>query len=180
MEVLNGGGPQDVIDVTVALAREMLTLVGREEVDPEEKLRDGSAYAKWRDMLIAQGGDPDAPLPVAQHTDVVTAPRSGVLQVLDARAVGIAAWRLGAGRSRKEDPVSPTAGLMCLAKPGDRVQAGQPIIELHADDPARFPRAHDAIAGNAMVIGDGQPQRLLPLVIERIGPLQSDWSEGTN
>ena len=119
VEVLAGGGPSDVIELTIALAAEMLAAAGVTDVDPAEKLRDGSAMDAWRRMIAAQGGDPDAPLPVAPETHVVTADSSGTLTKLDALAVGIAAWRLGAGRARKEDPVSPVAGIELHAKPGD-------------------------------------------------------------
>jgi thymidine phosphorylase len=120
-------------------------------------------------MIRAQGGDPAAPLPVAAHRHQVVAPVGGVLQRLDARGVGVAAWRLGAGRSRKEDPVSPTAGIVCLRKPGDPVEAGEPVLELHADDPARFEPARAALA-QAIVIGSELPDPR-PLVVERVAPL---------
>ena len=118
VEVLAGGGPADVVELTVALAREMLQAAGVDDVDPADRLADGSAMDAWRRMIAAQGGDPDAALPVARETHVVTAPRSGVLTSLDAMAVGLAAWRLGAGRARKEDPVQAAAGVELLAKPG--------------------------------------------------------------
>jgi thymidine phosphorylase len=117
-------------------------------------------------MIAAQGGDADAPPPRARHTQAVTAAQSGWLQKLDARAVGVAAWRLGAGRARKEDPVSASAGVLCLAKPGERVEAGAPVLELRADDESRFARAHEALA-DAVQIGP-EPPPAAPLVIERI------------
>jgi thymidine phosphorylase len=117
-------------------------------------------------LVTAQGGDPDAPLPEAAERRSVDAPATGWLTRLDARAVGISAWRLGAGRARKEDPVSPSAGIVCLKKPGDRVEAGEPLLELHADDPARFDAAIQALA-DAVEIGAEEPQPV-PLVIERI------------
>jgi len=165
LEVLVGGGPPDVVELTLTLAREMLSAAGLGDVDPADALRDGRAMDVWRRMVSAQGGDPDAPLPSARERHVVTAPASGVLTRLDALAVGVAAWRLGAGRARKEDPVSPGAGVVLLAKPGDRVQAGQPLLELHADEPERFARAVDALDGG-YDIGAAPPSR--PLVIERI------------
>ena len=125
LEVLAGGGPSDVVTLTLALAREMLACAGLTDVDPADALRDGRAMDVWRAMIAAQGGDPDAPLPTAHETHVVTAPASGVLTRLDALAVGVAAWRLGAGRARKEDPVSAGAGVVLHAKPGDRVRAGR-------------------------------------------------------
>ena len=165
LEVLVGGGPPDVVELTLTLAREMLSAAGLGDVDPADALRDGRAMDVWRRMISAQGGDPDAPLPSARERHVVTAPASGVLTRLDALAVGVAAWRLGAGRARKEDPVSPGAGVVLLAKPGDRVQAGQPLLELHADEPERFARAVEALDGG-YDIGAAPPSR--PLVIERI------------
>jgi thymidine phosphorylase len=165
LEVLAGGGPPDVVELTLTLAREMLSAAGLGDVDPADALRDGRAMDVWRRMISAQGGDPDAPLPSARERHVVTAPASGVLTRLDALAVGVAAWRLGAGRARKEDPVSPGAGVVLLAKPGDRVQAGQPLLELHADEPERFARAVGALDGG-YDIGAAPPAR--PLVIERI------------
>ncbi|MDQ2797744.1 MAG: thymidine phosphorylase, partial [Actinomycetota bacterium] len=144
VEVLAGGGPADVVELTLALAREMLSCAGI-DLDPADALRDGRAMDVWRAMISAQGGDPDAELPVAAEKQVVTAPASGVLTRLDAMAVGVAAWRLGAGRARKEDPVCSGAGVVLLAKPGDRVTEGQPLLELHADDPSRFERALAAL-----------------------------------
>ncbi len=165
LEVLGGGGPSDVVTLTLALAREMLTCAGLVDVDPADALRDGRAMDVWRAMIAAQGGDPDAPLPVAAERHVVTAPASGVLTRLDALAVGVAAWRLGAGRARKEDPVSAGAGVVMLAKPGDQVRAGDPLLELHADDPARFSRALDALAGG-FDIGEAAPST--HLILDRI------------
>lgn len=167
VEVLAGGGPADVVEVTLALAREMLALVGLTDADPAARLADGSALDSWRAMVGAQGGDPDAELPTAPYRQTVPAAATGVLRRLDARAVGVAAWRLGAGRSRKEDPVSPMAGVLCLAKPGDPVEEGQPLLELHAESPERFARALEALA-DAVEIGTG-PAPPVPLVIERIG-----------
>ncbi len=165
VEVLAGGGPRDVIEVTLALARQMLELAGI-DVDPAEALADGRAMDRWRQMITAQGGDPDAELPVARHVETVTAPATGVLQRLDARPVGIAAWRLGAGRTRKEDPVSAAAGVVLHAKPGDRVVEGQPLLELHTDDADRLGAAIDALDG-AIGIGDDPPSPA-PLVLDRI------------
>jgi thymidine phosphorylase len=166
LEVLAGGGPSDVVSLTLALAREMLAGAGLSDVDPADALRDGRAMDVWRRMISAQGGDPAAPLPVAAESHVAVAPESGVLTRLDAYAVGVAAWRLGAGRARKEDPVSPGAGVVLLAKPGDSVTAGQPLLELHADDPARFEGALSALEGG-YDIGAAPAER--PLIIERIG-----------
>ncbi|WP_067491777.1 thymidine phosphorylase [Actinomadura hibisca] len=167
VEVLAGGGPADVVELTVALAREMLAAAGLDGgKDPADALRDGSAMDVWRRMISAQGGDPDAPLPVAREVHEIAAPATGVLTKLDAYGVGVAAWRLGAGRARKEDPVSFGAGVICHAKPGDKVTAGQPLLTLYADDTSRFERALESLDG-AYEVGDGEPD-LLPLVIDRI------------
>ncbi len=163
---LRGEGPADLVEVTLALARQMLALAGI-DADPAAALAGGQALDRYRRMIVAQGGDPDAPLPRARHSEPVTAARSGWLRRLDARSVGVAAWRLGAGRARKEDPVSAAAGVLCLAKPGERVEAGQPLLELLADDPSRFARARHALA-DAFEIGP-EPPAAEPLVIERIG-----------
>jgi thymidine phosphorylase len=166
--VLGGGGPPDVVELTVALAREMLAGAGLGGAkDPADALRDGSAMDVWRRMIRAQGGDPDAALPVAAESHDVLAPASGVLRRLDAYGVGVASWRLGAGRSRKEDPVSYTAGVTLHAKPGDRVRAGEPLLTLHADAEDRFGRALEALEG-AYEIGD-EPPAPQPLIIDRIG-----------
>ncbi|MEO1062288.1 MAG: thymidine phosphorylase [Actinomycetota bacterium] len=165
VEVLEGGGPTDLVDVTVALAREMVQLAGV-DVDPAEKLRDGSALEVWRRLVVAQGGDPDAELPVAAHGRTITADRSGVLTAMPALPVGIAAWRLGAGRARKEDPVSAGAGVICRAKPGDEVRAGDPIFELLADEDDRFAGAEAALDG-VIEIGDEAPAPVPP-ILDRI------------
>jgi thymidine phosphorylase len=162
---LRGDGPADLVAVTLALATEMLRLAGL-RADPAAALADGRALAAYRAMITAQGGDPDAPLPAARHTELITAGADGWLRGLDARAVGIAAWRLGAGRARKEDQVSATAGIICLVKPGEQVAAGQPVLELRGDDPGRFARARAALAA-AIEIGPEPPEPAAP-VIERI------------
>ncbi|MFB9834369.1 thymidine phosphorylase [Actinoallomurus acaciae] len=166
VEVLGGGGPADVVELTVALAREMLAAAGLTGAkDPAEALRDGSAMDAWRSMISAQGGDPDAALPVADETCQVAAPATGVLSRLDAYGVGVAAWRLGAGRARKEDPVSYAAGITLHAKPGDRVREGEPLLTLHADTADRFDRALEALDG-AYEIGEAFTPS--PLIIDRI------------
>ncbi|RBY93485.1 thymidine phosphorylase [Blastococcus sp. TF02-8] len=165
VEVLAGGGPADVVELTLALAREMLAGVGRDDVDPADALRDGRAMDVWRRMIAAQGGDPDAPLPKPAETHVVTAPASGTLTRLDAYALGVAAWRLGAGRARKEDPVQAAAGITWAAGVGEQVTAGQPLLELQTDDADRIPRALEALEGAIGVDTDDRP---LPLILERI------------
>ena len=166
VDVLRGGGPADVRELTLALARTMLELTGI-TVDPATRLDDGSAYEVYRRMIAAQGGDPDATLATSPRSTVVGAPRDGVVAHVDALDVGIAAWRLGAGRARKEDPVSAGAGVRCLVVAGDEVQAGQPLFELYADDDAHLELGRATIA-SAVTIGD-EPVAPTPLLLERIG-----------
>ncbi len=168
VEVLAGGGPADVVELTLALAREMLTCAGRGDVDPADKLADGSAMDAWKAMIRAQGGDPDAELPVARESHVVTAPADGVLTRLDALAVGVAAWRLGAGRERKEDPVQAGAGVVWHARPGDEVRAGQPLLTLLTDTPERFDRALAALDGGWEIGAPGTSYSPRPLLIDRV------------
>ena len=157
VEVLAGGGPADVVELTIALAREMLTLAGKPDADVEGALKNGQAMDTWNAMIRAQGGDPGAALPVARETHVVTAERSGVLVEQQARAFGVAAWRLGAGRARKQDPVQHAVGIDLLAKPGDEVVAGQPLFTMSADEPERFERALEALAGSYRIGDAGEP-----------------------
>ena len=168
LDVLAGGGPADVVELTVALAREMLTAAGRDDVDPAETLTDGTAMDVWRAMVRAQDGDPDAALPTARESHVVTAPATGVLTRLDAMAVGMAAWRLGAGRARKEDPVQAGAGVVWHARPGDPVTAGEPLFTLLTDEPTRFERALASLEGGYDV-GSADEVAAQPLIIDRIG-----------
>ncbi|WP_163552520.1 thymidine phosphorylase [Candidatus Frankia alpina] len=176
VDTLRGGGPKDLVEITVALARVMIELAGPGRGvgtggapaarDPAVVLAAGDAYPVWRAMVAAQGGDPDAVLPLATHIETVPAPASGYLANLDARAVGIAAWRLGAGRARKEDSVSATAGVRWRAGIGDRVTAGEPLLELHTDDPNTLGRALAALAGAVTVTP--QPPPPTPLVGDHI------------
>lgn len=168
VEVLAGGGPRDVVDLTLALAREMLDAAGLKDADPEKALADGSAMDVWRRMISAQGGDPDATLPVAREQHVVTARSSGVLTRLDAYDVGVAAWRLGAGRARKEDPVQAGAGVELHAKPGDTVTEGQPLMTLHTDTPEKFDYALNALPEAYDIAPAGTSFAPLPVVRERI------------
>jgi thymidine phosphorylase len=169
VEVLAGGGPQDVVELTLVLAREMLAAAGIDDVDPATRLKDGSAMDVWRRMIAAQGGDPEAELPTARETHVVPVPADGVLTRLDAYAVGVAAWRLGAGRARKEDPVQAGAGVQLHAKPGALVRGGEPLFTLHTDTPERFDRAMEALADAITIAPEDSRPDLLPLVIERVG-----------
>ncbi len=156
VEALAGGGPADLMEVTLALAREMVALAGL-DADPAEVLASGRAMDAWRAMVAAQGGNPSAPLPVASEVDQWTAPASGIIGRIDALAVGVAAWRLGAGRARKEDDVSAVAGVKLRRFHGDRVAAGDVIAELHTDDPYRLPAAHEALS-SALTITDTSPE----------------------
>jgi thymidine phosphorylase len=167
IEVLSGGGPADVVELTLALAQEMLAGAGYGDLDPADKLSDGSAMDVWKQMIRAQDGDPDAKLPMARESHDVAAP-SSVLTRLDALAVGTAAWRLGAGRSRKEDPVQAGAGVRWHARPGDTVTEGQPLLTLLTDEPDRFERALAALEG-AYDIADGASYSPPPLVMGRVG-----------
>ncbi|MCD4557252.1 thymidine phosphorylase [Schaalia sp. lx-100] len=166
-EVLAGGGPADVVELTLTLAKEMLTLAGLPNADPEAALKDGRAMDKWRDMIRAQGGDPDAPLPVAPYTEEICAESSGYLTSMDALALGVASWRLGAGRARKEDPVQSEAGIEILVKPGEAVHKGQPLLRLHTATPQRFERACQALAG-AIGIGPEATGEQGSVIIDRI------------
>ena len=170
VEVLAGGGPSDIVELTVLLAREMLETVGITNVDPADMLKNGKAMDVWRQMISAQGGDPDAKLPTAKENLVITAPSSGTILSMDAMKVGMAAWRLGAGRSRQGEAVQAGAGIQIHAKPGEVVAAGAPLYTLHTDNPAAFARAQESLT-NSVTIGDlpkdGKIDRL-PLVVERI------------
>lgn len=166
VEVLAGGGPSDVVELTVALAKEMLAAAGQPDADPAAALKDGRAMDVWRRMIAAQGGDPDAELPVARESETITASADGVLTELDALSVGVAAWRLGAGRARKEDAVQAGAGVRLHAKPGDTVKAGQPLMTLLTDTPEKFERAREALDGAAVIAPEAT--EVQPLIIDRI------------
>ncbi|MGA1669040.1 MAG: thymidine phosphorylase, partial [Candidatus Nanopelagicales bacterium] len=170
VEVLAGGGPEDVVELTLLLARHMLELVGI-DADPAEAIASGTAMDHWRRMIMAQGGDPDAPLPRARVIETLTAERDGVVTECDALAIGRAAWRLGAGRATKDDPVSAAAGIEVLAKPGDEVAQGQALLRLHTDEESRIAPAlailndpHPAV----VVSPPGTPYHRLPLVVDII------------
>ena len=166
VEVLAGGGPSDVVELTVALAKEMLAAAGQPDADPAAALKDGRAMDVWRRMISAQGGDPDAELPVAKEAETIVASADGVLTELDALSVGVAAWRLGAGRARKEDAVQAGAGVRLHAKPGDTVKAGQPLMTLLTDTPEKFDRAKEALEGAAVI--SPEATAIQPLIIDRI------------
>jgi thymidine phosphorylase len=166
VEVLAGGGPADVVEITIALATEMLTLAGKPDADVAAALKDGRAMDKWRAMISAQGGDPDAKLPVAKESQTVTASSNGVITKLDALSVGLASWRLGAGRARKEDPIQFGAGVTLHAQLGDTVKVGDPLYTLYTDEPARFQRASETIE-NAYSI-EAQAVVARKLILDRI------------
>ena len=169
VEVLAGGGPSDVVELTVLLAREMLDASGvKNAKDPAVALKDGSAMDKWRAMIAAQGGNPDAPLPVAREKQVVAAEKSGTISSMDALKVGVSAWRLGAGRERQGEKVQAGAGIEIHAKPGEKIEAGAPLFTLHTDEPERFARAHEALNGAVVISTDGFVAPRLPLVVTRI------------
>lgn len=157
VEVLAGGGPADVVELTCALARKMLEMSGKSDVDVEAALKDGRAMDRWHDMIRAQGGDPEAELATSLHTHTVVAEADGVLEALDALAVGVASWRLGAGRAVKEDPVQAGAGIEIHAKPGAVVKKGQPLLTLHTDDEWRIARALESLEGGVQ-IGSAAPE----------------------
>ena len=165
IDVLNGKGPQDVIEITLALAKEMLQLAGINK-DPATGLKDGTALQVWKKMIIAQGGNPDIEIPVAKQKENIVATQSGYITDLDAYAIGLSAWRLGAGRAKKEDAVSKTAGIICLAKEGDYVEKDQPVLELHIDDSSRLPLAKEALK-NAFTIS-AEPKEKRKIILERI------------
>jgi len=167
VEVLAGGGPSDVVELTVALATEMLRLAGKPNEDVAAALKDGRAMDKWRAMITAQGGDPDAKLPVAKESQVVVAETDGVITKLDALAVGLASWRLGAGRARKEDPIQFGAGVTLHAQLGDRVKKGDPLYTLYTDESARFERAAETISNAYSIEAAGEVSR--KLILDRIG-----------
>ncbi|MBV7702722.1 thymidine phosphorylase [Nocardia nova] len=167
VEVLAGGGPADVVELTVALAREMVAQAGIRDVDPAAALADGRAMDHWRAMITAQGGDPDAPLPRARYTETLVAQESGVLTRLDAMAVGLAAWRLGAGRARQGDPVQFGAGIEMHCKPGDSVAAGKPLFTLHTDSEATVPTAIATLRAGFDI--GAVPPTAHPLILGRIG-----------
>ncbi len=156
IEALAGGGSADLVEVTLALAQEMVVLADL-DADPAQVLASGQAMDAWQSMVAAQGGDPAAPLPTAKVVDHWTAPADGVINRIDALAVGVAAWRLGAGRARKEDDVSASAGVLLRRVHGDRVSAGEVIAELHTEDPSLLPTAHDALS-SALTIADTAPE----------------------
>jgi len=173
VEVLAGGGPADVVELTIVLAREMLAGAGVTDVDPAEALKDGRAMDAWRRMIEAQGGDADAPMPVAPHTEEVRAESDGVITRMDALGVGVAAWRLGAGRARKEDPVQASAGVFLHKTLGETVRKGDVIMTLNTETPGRFDRARAALAeacdgqGAVEIAAIGSERG--PIVMDRIG-----------
>ena len=169
VEVLAGGGPADIVELTLVMAREMLDAAGiKATMDPADALKNGAAMDVWRQMISAQGGDPDAKLPVAREQHVVTAESSGEIIEMNAMAVGISAWRLGAGRSRQGEAVQAGAGIEIHAKPGEQIKAGDPLFTLHTDESPRFERALDALKGAVRISSTGEKVERLPLILEKI------------
>ncbi len=169
VEVLAGGGPADIVELTLVMAREMLDAAGiKPTMDPADALKNGVAMDVWRQMISAQGGDPDAKLPVAREQYVVTAESSGEIIEMNAMSVGISAWRLGAGRSRQGETVQAGAGIEIHAKPGESITAGAPLFTLHTDDSPRFERALEALQGAVRISSTGEQVERLPLIIEKI------------
>jgi thymidine phosphorylase len=167
IEVLAGGGPADVVELTILLAREMIDAAGIVGKDPADALKDGSAMDHWKRMISAQGGNPDAKLPVAQEQHLITATESGIMTKMDAMKIGVSAWRLGAGRSKQGEKIQAGAGIEMHAKPGDHIKKGDPLLTLHTDEPARFDRAVEILSGAIVIEENGKVDRL-PLIIERI------------
>jgi thymidine phosphorylase len=167
IEVLSGGGPADVVELTLILAREMLDAAKVSGKDPEVALKDGSAMDRWRKMVKAQGGDPGAPLPTAKEKLVITAEKSGTIFSMDALKVGISAWRLGAGRARQGEAVQAGAGIEIHAKPGEKINSGSALFTLHSDDSERFERAKQALEGAVSISEKGEVAERLPLVITK-------------
>ena len=167
VEVLSGGGSQDLIDITVELAREMLRLSGKTDVDVAAALNDGRAMDKWNEMIKAQHGDPTAKLQVAKHEHTILAESSGYVNELDALAVGTASWRLGAGRARKEDPVQFGAGIILHAKRGEKIEKGAPLLTLYTDEAERFDRAVEALSGGIKIESELSTS-FTPLILDRI------------
>ncbi|WP_112140238.1 thymidine phosphorylase [Glycomyces dulcitolivorans] len=166
VEVLAGGGPADVVELTVALAKEMLAAAGQPDADPAAALKDGRAMDKWRKMIVAQGGQVDAPLPIARETEEITASADGFISEMDAYAVGVAAWRLGAGRERQGQPVQFGAGIEILKTVGESVKAGEPVFRLHTDTPDRFAAAKESLAGQWTV--GAEPAERGPILLDRV------------
>lgn len=169
VEVLAGGGPSDIVELTLTMAREMLQAADiKETMDPAQALKNGAAMDVWRRMIKAQGGDPDGALPVAREQHVVVADSSGEILEMNALAVGVSAWRLGAGRSRQGEAVQAGAGIEIHAKPGEKIVAGAPLFTLHTDEAPRFERAIEALNGAVRISSTGEKVERLPLILERI------------
>ena len=169
VEVLAGGGPADIVELTLILAREMLDAAGvKSSMDPADALKNGAAMDRWRRMIKAQGGDPDAKLPVAKESMQIFADSDGEMIAMDAMKVGVAAWRLGAGRSRQGEKVQAGAGIEIHAKPGEQVRKGQPLLTLHTDESDRFARATQILEGSIRISNTGEKVERLPLILERI------------
>ena len=177
IEILQNRGPSDVRELTLALGVEML-LMGdaAQNADDarkklESKLQNGDAFEKFRELVHAQHGDlrfvdhPDR-LPTAPHMLTLHAAEAGYIQKMACREIGVAALLLGAGREQAEHAIDHSVGLELLVKIGDRVEPGQPWIELHYRDETRRDAAIQRLH-NALTIGDEAPDAL-PLIIDRL------------
>lgn len=170
IDILKGEGPEDSQALTVALAEEMLTLAGIDPKKATEVIEDGRALACFREMVAAQGGDPatvDDPelLAKAPIVEPMGAAQGGYIASIDARAIGMGAMALGAGRSRKEDDVDPAVGVMMSSRVGDRVEPGQALLEIHR----REGDVSEAMAWfkGAFTFSD-DPVETGPLIIEKV------------
>ena len=170
VETLEGGGPADLVEVTVALAREMVALAGSTRDDPADVLASGRALPVWRAMVAAQGGDPDAPIPTATEIETVRAAPAGVLTRLDARAVGElrVAPRRGPGPQGASGLAVGRRRVPGQARRPGRRQ-GDVLLELHVDDPARLASGASTALDGAFEIGDRAAPATGPLVLDRIG-----------
>ncbi len=169
LDVLSGGGPSDVVELTITLAREMLDTSGAKGTkDPTTALQDGSAMDVWRKMISAQGGDIGAALPTSKETHEIFADSEGYLTKLDALAIGVASWRLGAGRARKEDAVQLGAGIQWHVGHGESVTKGQKLFTLHTDEAARFESALEVLTTGFAIGSHAEISDRLPLIIDRI------------
>jgi pyrimidine-nucleoside phosphorylase len=177
LEVLNGRGPADLIEVSVALAARMLVLAGvaADRVDGERRIRaaiaSGAGLDRFRRIVEAQGGDPHvvddyARLPAAPARHVMPADRTGIVTRIDAELIGRASVALGAGRNRIEDRIDPAVGILVAAKPGDAVHLGDPVLEIHYRDRTHLDGAL-ALAGRAIAIGDARTAAM-PLILGEV------------
>jgi pyrimidine-nucleoside phosphorylase len=177
LDVLKGGGPADLVEVSTELTARMLLLgrIASDRHDAETRVREaiasGSGLERFRQIIETQGGDPKvvddyARLPNVATRHTITSPRRGFISAIDAGLVGRATVTLGAGRDRVDDPVDFAVGAVLRAKPGDAVEAGAPLLEVHYRDQARLARALPLLDG-AIAIGDERPPAR-PLIVGEV------------